>query len=150
MIVSSTNRKHPFQIISGRLKSLALVQFPLNLELNQKAATSKNKKPTDRDRAAGAIASLHPSESAERSLYITNEGSLKTELPGAVHGDLDLLIGVGFKECNMEDAAIAESKALSARRLRKNPGGAEWDLSVVSQPVMELILVGQIQECPTI
>lgn len=64
----------------------------MELEVREKrTSSSKNEKPTDREKAAEAILSVYRTPE-DKPIMFTNEGVIKSKLPGAIHGDL-------FGEC---------------------------------------------------
>lgn len=139
--------------VCHKLKGLAMLQFPLNLEAIEHKSASKNE-PTDRERAAEAIMSLY--RIGAEPIVITNEAIVKARLKKAVHGDLDLFFGLGFLDGGvvcMSEVDLAETKKdatpLACRRVRKSLGGDKWDFAYVALPVLQAIVVGQIQQLPT-
>ena len=78
--------------IANKCQAMALLQFPLNVE-GSGASESTAKKSTDRSVSAVILTVL--SQAPEDGyLMISNESSIRPiKKSGAVHGDLDLLIG---------------------------------------------------------
>jgi hypothetical protein len=142
--------------IATSLKCLAVQNFPVGIELIEQAVMT-NKESIDREKALQALLSLYPPDD-ERALVYSNEASVKpsSQICNAVHGNLDLLLGLSSssqlcKRVQRKDLCLSETKGmreqLCARRMNKySSGPEEWDLATTSQPVIQVILVGQIQQ----
>lgn len=147
---------HACHELATSIKGLALIQFPFNIEEPDTQESSSGKEqPGDRQRSAQALMALHPLPEVG-FLTINNDATIRPRTRGskAIRGDLDLLLGtsdhISVVRIFVDKPVIAETKAvntsLCARRVRKRKEA--WDLLEVSQTVLELIIVGQIQKEP--
>ena len=147
--------------IAASLKSMAVHIFPVGIELIQKAVMT-SKESIDREKALQTLLLLYPPPNDENTLIYSNEASIKpssSQISNAIHGDLDLLLGLSSslqlcKVVQLSHPCLSERKGmkerLCARRMSKHSSGPEeWDLATTAQPVIQVILVGQIQQCPT-
>lgn len=151
--------------ITSAIKSVMLSSFPSNLEVTQ-ASVESRKEFKDREVVVNAL--LHLMESST-PIYYSNEAKISVNKhvnTNLVHGDLDLLIGERiqssgfpsvqvsihedkFKICNPElSETKCKGKALAKTGKKKKPKQATTtttlDLSTTVQPVLQVIVLGQL------
>lgn len=157
--------------LHGRIRALLIHSFPLDVEMTHSIA-STTKEIKDREVVAEALALLM--HTLCPTVY-SNEPQLRAHNNKFVHGDLDLIIGEAGKETSTPgpglgqhivtidgrseiylNTELSETKSpdgrLAAARLSKktrkasSSSGTKSDLSTTVQPILQLILVGQLQE----